>query len=182
MPLDDFLPQYDFSSRHSRLIGAPKHIVRQAAQQWQPRESLLWRALLIGRGLGAPKGTMRQWAEGMGFLCLADTDDETVYAQAGRFWSLRERNALVSPRTADELRAIDNPNVAIAAMALRFESISQDRTRLSTETRIRALGPTARRWFRLYWLIIAPFSGLLRGAMLRGIEKHALAAAAGVAA
>ena len=174
--LDRYLPDAEFSERHERVIAAPKDVVRRAAEEWRPAESWFYRVLLIGRGLGAPKGTLRQWAEGMGFLRLADTDDEIVYAQAGRFWALNERAALVSPRTRDELLALDDPHLAVTAMSVRFESLSPRRTRVSTETRVHALGPGARRWFRLYWLIIRPFSGLLRGCMLRGIEKHALAA------
>jgi len=176
--LDNFLPTYDFSEAHHTVVAAPRDVVRRAADEWQPAESILWRALLRLRGLGAPSGTLRQWAEANGFLCLADAEDEVVYAQAGRFWSLNERAALVSPRTTEELLALDDPRAAVAAMSLRFEPLAPDRTRLTTETRIRALGPAARRRFRLYWLLIRPFSGLLRRAMLKGIEKRALALAA----
>ena len=178
MPLSDFLPQYDFSERHERVIAAPRDAVRRAAEEWSPAESWLWRALLVGRGLGRPSGTLRQWAEALGFLCLADTEDEVVYGQAGRFWSLRERQALVSARTPEELLALDDPRAAVAAMSVRIEALAPDRTRLSTETRIHALGPPARRRFRLYWLLIRPFSGLLRRAMLAGIKRRALAIAA----
>ncbi|TMB67768.1 MAG: hypothetical protein E6J43_07850, partial [Chloroflexi bacterium] len=47
-------------------------------------------------------------------------------------------------------------------------------TRLFTETRVRCLGVPSRRWFRLYWLVIRPFSGLLRRSMLRGIKIDAI--------
>ena len=171
--LDRFLPTYHFSERHHTDIRAGREAVRRAADDWQPAGSLLWRTLLRMRGLGAPGGTLRGWSASMGFLCLADTEDEVVYAQAGRFWSLNERDALVSPRTAEELLALDDPRAAVAAMSLRFESLAADRTRVVTETRIRALGPSARRWFRLYWLLIRPFSGLLRRSMLAGIRKRA---------
>jgi len=113
----------------------------------------------------------------MGFLCLADTEDEMVYGQIGRFWSINERAALASPRSADEFLAFDDPRYAVAAMNVRLEALAPGRTRLSTETRVRALGPHARRRFRLYWLLIRPFSGLLRGAMLRGVRKRARALA-----
>lgn len=171
--LGRFLPEYHFRSHHETVVAAPKALVRRAADEWQPAESLLWRLLLLGRGLGSPRGTLRQWAEANGFLCLADTDDEVVYAQAGRFWSLNERAALVSPRTAEELLQLDDPRAAVAAMSVRLEALGQDRTRLSTETRVHALGPQARRRFRIYWLIIRPFSGLLRRSMLAGIKKRA---------
>jgi hypothetical protein len=173
MALDEFLPLYEFSERHERVIPAPMAAVRTATETWEPRESLLWRTLLVARGLGAPKGTLREWAERMGFLCLAETEDEVVYGQAGRFWSLNERGALVSPRTVEEFRAIDDARVAVAAMSLGVESLGPERTRVVTETRVHALGPAAKRWFRVYWLLIRPFSGLLRRAMLNGIAKRA---------
>src|SRR5439155_20134864 len=92
-------------------------------------------------------------------------------AQAGRFWSPNERAALVSPRTIEDFHALNDPGVAVAAMNFVVESRASGRgTRLFTETRVRCLGASSRRWFRLYWLVIRPFSGLLRRAMLRGIK------------
>ena len=171
--LDRFLPTYEFSERHETVVAAPRDAVRRAADEWRPADSWLWRVLFRLRGLGRLDGTMRQWAEAAGFLCLADTEDEIVYAQAGRFWSRNERDALVSPRTAEELLTLDDPGVAVAAMSVRLEALAPDRTRVVTETRIRALGPRARRRFRLYWLLIRPFSGVLRRSMLAGIKKRA---------
>src|SRR3990170_1761679 len=140
MLLDDFVPAYDFREYHETLVPAPKEIVRRAADGWQPGESWLWRPLLWLRGLGRPKGTMRQWAESMGFLCLADTEDEVVYGTIGRFWSRSERVALASPRTVEEFQRFDDPRYAVAAMSVRLEALAPGRTRLSTETLVRALG------------------------------------------
>jgi hypothetical protein len=44
---------------------------------------------------------------------------------------------------------------------------------LSTETRVSAADPSARRRFRLYWLAIRPFSGLIRRVWLRAIKRRA---------
>jgi hypothetical protein len=177
MLLDRFRPAYEFSEQHEMLIDAPKAIVRRAVEEWQPAESWLWRVLLIARGLGSPQGTLREWAERGGFLCLADTEEEIVYGQAGRFWEIRERSAFASPRTVEEFLALDDPRSAVAVANFRFEALGPERTRLSTETRVRALAPHARRRFRLYWLLVRPFSGLLRRAALRGVRKQALALA-----
>ena len=174
MLIDDLVPEYEFSEYHERAVQAPTEIVRRAAVEWEPQESLPWRLLLRLRGLGRPKGTLREWGEATGFLCLAETEDEIVYGQAGRFWSLRERSALVSPRTVEEFREFNDPRSAVTAFNIRVEALVPDRTRLSTETRVHALGPSARRRFRLYWLLIRPFSGLLRAAMLRGISTRAV--------
>lgn len=174
MLIDDLLPEYDFQERHQTLIPAPKDAVRRAVAEWRPASSFPWRWLLRLRGLGAPRGTLREWAEGNGFLCLADTEDEILYGQAGRFWSPNERSALVSPKTVEEFRALADPRSAVAVMNVRIDAAGPDRTRLFTETRVRALSPAARRRFRLYWLLIRPFSGLLRRAMLAGIKSEAV--------
>ena len=106
MLLDDFLPEFDFHERHETLIPAPPEAVRRAVQEWRPAESFLWRWLVRLRGLGSPKSTLREWGESNGFLCLAETEHEVVYGQAGRFWSPNERAALVSPRTIEEFHGL----------------------------------------------------------------------------
>lgn len=168
-----FLPTHHFRERHETLVAAPADVVRRAAEEWCPDESWLWRALLVLRGLGRPSGTLRQWAESAGFLCLADTDEEIVFGQIGRFWSVREREALVSPRTVEEFQRFDDQRSAVAVVNVRWEELEPRLVRLSTETRVRALGPQARRRMRVYWLLIRPFSGLLRRSMLRGMKARA---------
>jgi hypothetical protein len=175
MLIDDFLPEYDFHERHQTFVPTPKEAVRIAADAWRPDSSFLWRCLFRMRGLGSPKGTLRQGAEASGFLCLADTDDEIVFGQAGRFWAPNERAAMVSPRTAEEFRGLTDPRYAVAAMNILMEQDASGRgTRLHTETRVRCLGVSSRRRFRLYWLVIRPFSGLMRRAMLWGIKGEAV--------
>ena len=175
MLIDEFVPEYDFHERHQTLVPAPKEAVRRAVAEWRPQESFLWRLLMRLRGLGRPQGSLREWAEANGFLRLAETEDEVVYGQIGRFWAVDERNALVSPRTVEEFRRFTDPRYAVGVMNMRIEPVAPDRTRIYTATRIRALGPQARRRFRLYWLLIRPFSGLLRRAMLSGIKTRAIA-------
>jgi Protein of unknown function (DUF2867) len=175
MLIDDFLPEHDFGERHEIFVPAPKDAVRRAAENWRPASSLLWRWLWRIRGLGSPNGTARELAQANGFLRLAETDDEDVYGQAGRFWAPNERAALVSPRTVEEFRSLEDPRIAVAAMNFLLEPDASGRgTRLITETRVRCLGSSSRRWFRLYWTLIRPFSGLLRHAMLRGIRAEAV--------
>jgi hypothetical protein len=175
MLIDSFVPRYDFRESHQIVILASAQVVRRALEEWQPQESFLWRVLLRVRGLRRPRGTLREWAENGGLIRLADTEDEIVYGQVGRFWNAGERQPFVSPRSADEFRSFDRPNYAIAAMNVRLESLGTHITGLSTETRILATGARARWLFRFYWLLIRPFSGFLRQSMLRGIRKRALA-------
>ena len=178
MLIDEFLAQYNFHEGHKTIIRARKEVVRRALEEWQPQDSFFWRLFLRLRGLGKPRGTLREWARGNGFICLAETEEEVVYGQIGRFWAVNERRALISPATAEEFRRFDSPNYAIAVINVRLEPLNRRRTRVYTETRVRTIGPQARWLFRLYWLLIKPFSGLLRRAMLNGIRRRALARAA----
>lgn len=173
MLIDRFVPEYDFRERHETIVQARTEVVRRAVEEWRPQDSLLWRILLRLRGLGKPEGTLREWAEGSGFLCLADTEKEVVYGQIGRFWAMDERRALVSPRIAEEFSRFSTPGYALAVMNIRLQPVSDRRTRVYTETRVRAIGAKARWLFRAYWFLIRPFSGLLRRAMLSGIRERA---------
>jgi hypothetical protein len=163
---------FDFQEVHARDVRAPAESVRAAIDAWRPASSPLWRALLITRGLGTPAGTLREWAASMGFVLLAESERAMVFGQAGTFWSLRERGALVSPKSAEEFRALADPRIAAAAMSIGVVSRPEG-ARIVTITRVRALGPAARRRFRVYWMLIRPFSGLLRRSMLRGIATVA---------
>ena len=51
------------------------------------------------------------------------------------------------------------------------------RSSLSTETRVHVGDAAARRKFRLYWLVVRPFSGLIRILLLRAARRRAEAPA-----
>ena len=46
-------------------------------------------------------------------------------------------------------------------------------TRLVTETRVQCLDAASSRRFGLYWVVVRPFSGLIRRAMLRAVAREA---------
>ena len=58
-------------------------------------------------------------------------------------------------------------------MTLRVEPIDYQTARVYTETRVQTFGRRAGRLFRLYWLAIGPFSGLLRRSLLRQVKRNA---------
>jgi hypothetical protein len=51
--------------------------------------------------------------------------------------------------------------------------VTYDGHTLSTETRVHLTDPRSRVWFKLYWLVVGPFSGLIRNAWLRAIARRA---------
>ena len=87
-----------------------------------------------------------------------------MLAAIGQPWKLRggERRRDV------DFRTFADPGFAKMAFNFRL-----DGSTLSTETRVLLTDERSRRAFRRYWLVIRPFSGLIRRAWLRAIARRA---------
>ena len=113
-------------------------------------------ALFRARGLRSGT-TIQELFDRTGFETLARSPTEVVFAASGTPWrpsgGLRPFEAATpgTVRVATDIRA-----VAVAGGCV-----------LSTETRIQAVDASARRAFRRYWLVVGPFSGLIRRRWLR---------------
>jgi len=173
--LDNLLPRYDVRSHHEIDVGA------SVADTWDALEhddllggSLVTRALLLLRGLGATGGALRTTMGRTGFSVLAERPGrEIVLGIAGRFWALRETQALRRLPDAESFKRFAEPGWAKAAMTIRLEPISDGATRVVTETRVACCDATAGRRFSWYWMLIGPFSGLIRWELLHGLRRAA---------
>lgn len=163
--LDEVLPTYDWREAHGiELACAPAEALAAfLATPVAPDGvvSMLFRL----RGLGR-KPAIGQALEQMGFAVLVRTDTEVVAGAAGTPW--RPRSGL---RSFAEAR----PGSVRIAMDVRAAALDGG-CRLSTETRIAATDEAARRAFRRYWLVVRPFSGLIRRRWLSA-TRRAIAAA-----
>ena len=74
-------------------------------------------------------------------------------------------------RTETQFVAGLSPRGLEIALDFRAEPRA-DGSLLTTETRVHALTPRARRLFRLYWLAIGPFSALIRRRWLKAIARR----------
>ena len=72
------------------------------------------------------------------------------------------------PTTAEEFLAYDRADTCKAIVDFRIGAGT-----LSTETRVHVADPASRRKFRRYWLVIRPFSGLIRIQLLRAARRRA---------
>jgi hypothetical protein len=166
--LSEVLTEYHFDERHERRVGAPPERVFAAVRELTVGDSRVVRALVRLRGLHADASRpvfdeMRR----AGFEVVAEQPGrEIVIAAVGRPWQLRRGQR---PPVAD-FRAFAEPGYAKMAMNFRLEDGV-----LSTETRVFLTDEQSRRAFRRYWLVIRPFSGLIRRLWLRGIERRAAA-------
>lgn len=128
------------------------------------RGSRLTRLLFALRGM-AIRGPLT--VEGLlrfGFVLLdEDPGTELVLGVTGRFW---RPNGAIRRIGADEFADFSEPGYVKAAWNFHVESVGANRSVVSTETRIIATDATALRWFRPYWMLVLPFSGLIRRRML----------------
>ena len=162
MLLSEVLPEYDVRKRHAIRLDAPPDRVWDAIHETTLGDLRVARTLFRLRGL--PSARDRGILELEGFQRLAEAPGrELVVGAVGKPWS--PRGGLV--RGADP-RTFREPGYALMAF-----NITHDGTTLATETRVLCTDSGSRRLFRLYWLVVGPFSGIVRNDWLRAIERRA---------
>ena len=171
MLIDQFLPTFDIKARYQIDVHASTARAYAVARHLDMRDSLLVRWLCRLRGLPATDLTF----EGMwkwGFVLLADEPgQEIVFGLIGRFWTPYPQIQRVK---AYDFVAFNRPGFAKAVGNMAFTPLSGAQgVRVTTETRVHCLSDVSRRCFRLYWLLIAPFSGIIRKKWLRMIKQRA---------
>jgi hypothetical protein len=177
--LDEFAPAWQFREFHTLRVAAPPARVFEAVERVRAGEIGLFHALTWIRRGGRPlppgilnpgdREPLLDVATRHGFVCLArDVPRELVIGTV----------VLAPPGTRGALtprvfRESLPPGFALAAMNFAVAADGPGRSRLSTETRVHANGPAARRRFAAYWRVIHPGSAIIRRMWLRAIERRA---------
>ena len=182
MLIDDHLPRYDVAEYHELVVPASGDVTYAAIWEADLAASWLVKTLLGLRALPsllAERSTHRSPAAPVtladvtrsGFLLLGEeAGHEVVIGVTGSFWKLTGN---LSP--TDPARFREPPPAGMARAAWNF--VVAERTAgeslLSTETRVLCADQASLRSFRRYWLVVGPFSGLIRRAMLASIAAKA---------
>ena len=112
--------------------------------------------------------TLREFFSTPPFMILEEVPaQEFVIGIAGQPWRAKDYAS-----TPDEFRASGRPGTMQAAANFRVDA-TESGSLISTETRIETFGRRARWLFRAYWLIVGPFSALIRREFLRTARKMA---------
>jgi len=171
---DRYLPSYDARIRHARNVAASAPAVWLALHRADLGDSALIRALLTIRGLRSPRSRRRLTLASLaraGFTPLAECPGRALaLGLVGKFWTPSGSRLAVA---SDAFRDFARPGYAKAVWTFALEELGPDVTRIVTETRVACVDAGSRRRFRLYWLVVRPFSGMLRGAMLRAVAREA---------
>ena len=147
MPLiDDWLPEFDIVERHDAAVPLEPERALEVALSSPVAPDRIVAALLMARGMQARGQTIEEFFRANDFRHLGRTSTE---------WAA----------------ALEHSGVKIA-IDFRAEPIPGG-SRLRTETRVKATHQRARRRFRLYWLVIGPFSALIRRRWLAAVTASA---------
>ena len=174
--IDEFVPRPDFASRYEMVIPAPPIVVWQAWQEMDmsdPGPAAAW-LFRIRDALARLRHGHAQRDMANLFIPLAEVEPlETVQGAVGRWWGLGAHKNVVDVAGVDGFRGFAEPGYAKGVVSMRFVPTADGGTRAITETRVLCTDAAARRAMGRYWLLIRPFSGLLRVIVLRTIRNRA---------
>ena len=178
--LDDFVPACQFREVHAIRIHAPADAVFGAVKSVTAREIRFFRLLTWLRSprltrarediLAAPADRpLLDVALRSGFLMLAeDPPRELVFGTL-----LCGRLPRVSRPAPWDFAEFDRPGFCKVAMNFRLRDEGGGWVRLTTETRVFALDPSARKRFAPYWRVISPGSAFIRRMWLNAVRRRA---------
>jgi hypothetical protein len=179
--LDELMPRADVVARYETRVQASLERTREALRAADFSQMPLTRVLMGLRKLGWPRrkaaqtGTQEERLRAAGFIPIpTGSEGEVLFGVVGRFW--RPDGGTLCGLTAEEIVAFEREGYAKAIWNFTLARESDSVTCLATETRVVVYGSAARRKFRAYWLLVGPFSGLIRKEMLRLVRRGAEAA------
>lgn len=177
--LDHFVPVWQFSEFHTARVAASPDRVFDAIRRVRADDILLFRTLTWIRrgGQALPQSILNAGARESlidvatrtGFIRLAEDPPRELVIGTVVTAPPRSRGTL----TPELFRSRLPPGFALAAMNFIVTPAGQDESIVSTETRVFANSPAARRRFAAYWRVIYPGSALIRRSWLRAIEHRA---------
>ena len=182
--LDEFVPVWQFSERHTIRIAAPPARVFEAIRDVRADEISLFKTLtwirrggrklpesILNAGDSAP---LLDVATRGGFIYLADDAPRELVIGTVVIAPAGPRRTL----TPETLKTPPAPGFAVGAVNFLVTPEGPNASLVSTETRVFANSPSARRRFARYWRVIYPGSALIRVMWLRAVRRRAMTPAA----
>lgn len=166
--LDRVLPDFQFVERHHAVIEADPATVFAATEAVDLSDSLvarilmaIWRvpARLFLRNVSSRPMSVRD------FIPLVRIPPELL---------IRGLVAGVGRRswTPEQFTSHSGPGFKLV-WGYRVRQVGDEACRIETETRVFCGDVSTKRWFSIYWIIIRPWSGLIRRDLLRIIRLRA---------
>ena len=181
--LDAFAPVWQFREIHTITIAAPPARVFEAIKRVRADEIFLFRTLIWIRAGGQPLPENIRNAERRveslidvathsTFVYLADDAPREMVVGTVVGWPPDARRTITPQLFQKPLP----PGFALATMNFLVTPDRESGSLVSTETRVFANSPSARRRFAAYWRVIYPGSAIIRRMWLRAIQRRATSA------
>lgn len=170
MLIDRYLDTFDFSERHHVTVSGPPEEIYRAAYEVDFTDSFAIRWLLRLRGMSTENFSLRTVQRSIFKKLDEEPGSELVLGLIGRFWTTF--GDLQTIRSGADFCEFEKPGYAKAVWNFSVAEEGGNRSRITTETRIKCLDDASRRRFGRYWTLIRPFSGLIRLEMLRVIKRR----------
>jgi hypothetical protein len=180
MLIESFIPNPDAIETHEIEIAASREAVYQALWTTDLGGSPIIKILMALRSLPGivshpkrlrhlPGQITLQTIIERGFGQLAEEPGkEVVLGVVGQFW---RPTGNILPFSKEMFRGPVQTGLARGVWNFAVQDAGQGRTVLSTETRVVCGDAASRLKFRAYWIVVMPFSGLIRMIMLRAVKK-----------
>jgi hypothetical protein len=179
--LDEFAPAWQFRELHTIRIAAPPARVFDAIRRVTADEIVLFRTLTWIRrgGRSLPPGILNAGGQEPlidvalrgGFVRLADDAPRELVIGTVVMVPPGTRGSL----TPQVFQRTLPPGFGLATMNFLVTPDGANGSLVSTETRVFANSPAARRRFAAYWRVIYPGSAIIRRMWLRAIRQRATA-------
>lgn len=163
--LEKYLPVYQFSETHSTIVNASQEQCYKETFQLDLSDSWIIKNLFRLRGLPASAQKLFQFADKMNFTLLEQNKfDEFLFG----FW------------VNDGIRRVDDKKSFIendlgwstkVVWNFEFDEVSENKTKITTNTNVKCITSKSKRLFSVYWFFIGPFSALIRKRMLKMLKK-----------
>lgn len=141
------MPRYDVRQYHEALVAASPERALAVLLALPAAEDPIIAALFRVRGISGGELPLRAFIDRLGFHRIASTDRSFIGT-----WE------------------VAGVRIGIAVWS---EPHGTRTARLATETRVLSLSAAARVGFRLYWLLVGPFSALIRRRWLAAAKRLA---------
>ncbi len=183
--MDQFLPRYDLAVAHARVVRASPAECYAAATELDLFRSPLIRTLIDVRGLpqrlvSTLKGPGNVTTPAVSRACFRLKDliglgwtqlgevpgSELVLGQVSMPWK-PVATSTGSPVSPEQFSRFDRPGFAKIATSLRVDAYGIGSSIVTMETRVATTDEESRRRFRRYWLLVGPFSAVIRRMAMR---------------
>jgi hypothetical protein len=163
--IDKYMPKYSFNEYHETVINNSIEKVYETARNFDLSKSNLIKWLFKIRGLPTKRMHLQNFISDIGFTNI----EENIPAEnLIGFWARYK----IEPITSYDDFINDTISARVKVVWNFFlEELGSKQIRLSTETRVLCITPSAKVTFGLYWMIIKPFSGVIRNKMLQIIKQ-----------